>query len=117
MSIFHRLDNNCIVRLYCIEKLPNTAIDLKLHERHFLLYVSFGDWIAHLCDFVAFPGALILMVDGPHLSVISVFIFLYLRGGRSGEAGVSYPSISFLYVLFSICKYSQYFIFTFPATL
>ena len=65
------------------------------HERHFLLYVSFGDWIAHLCDFVAFPG--VLMVDGPHLSVISVFIFLYLRGGRSGEAGVSYPSISFLY--------------------
>ena len=37
------------------------------------------------------------MVDGPHLRVISVFIFLYLRGGRSGEAGVSYPSISFLY--------------------
>ena len=36
-------------------------------------------------------------MDGPHLSVISVFIFLYLRGGRSGEAGVSYPSISFLY--------------------
>ena len=49
--------------------------------------------------FVAFPGALILMVDGPHLSVISVFIFLYLRGGREEWRGGGILSINILLIL------------------
>lgn len=47
-----KLYNDCTVRLYCSEKLPNTEV-----EDFSCIYTQ-----PFICDFVAFPGALILMV-------------------------------------------------------